>query len=245
MTVHLDLPPTDERMFTFTVGSGGIAATGDDQVLMSIPDPRVLGAWPFSVGAGVMPPIGTPFKIVGGWLQHGISPPPSGQGDVYLLIGNTQPNGDIWTPRVANGQALPPFFFPHGRYLWFPNDGGGNGGAEMHVHGKAPSGSTHWFNATIFYALGGDGPPGALIRLAWDGINAPMDQDWIGLYSVVAADTAYLDWRYVSGSHVPVLAAAVGAMLFPLPNTPGDYEFRLFTNGSYNRLATSGPVVVQ
>ena len=63
-------------------------------------------------------------------------------------------------------------------------------------------------------------------------------RDWLALASTSAANTSYLGWTYV------------GAGLFnrtwsvAMPSNPGTYEFRLFTNDGYTRVATSPTIVV-
>jgi subtilisin family serine protease len=63
-------------------------------------------------------------------------------------------------------------------------------------------------------------------------------KDWIALASTTAANTSYLQWVYV-GSGMTSRTWTV-----TMPTTPGTYEFRLFLNNGYTRLATSPPVTV-
>jgi hypothetical protein len=60
--------------------------------------------------------------------------------------------------------------------------------------------------------------------------------DWLALAAVGAADSAYLKWTYV-GSGITTRTWTV-----TLPTTPGSYEFRLYKQGSFVRLATSPPI---
>jgi hypothetical protein len=67
--------------------------------------------------------------------------------------------------------------------------------------------------------------------------------DWVGLYVLGATDGAYADWRYLNGSTVaPVSGLSTATVAFAMPVVPGDYEFRLFANNGYERLATSAVV---
>jgi hypothetical protein len=76
-----------------------------------------------------------------------------------------------------------------------------------------------------------------------DGPGNPAD--WVGLYPAGAADTAFVDWRYLNGTTVPPGSGLTDATIsFLIPATPGNYEFRLFANKGYARLATSAVVVV-
>ncbi len=56
--------------------------------------------------------------------------------------------------------------------------------------------------------------------------------DWIGLYPEGADDHAYLGWLYIEGLRS-------GSRTFTAPVEPGRYNFRLFENNSYRRLAVS------
>jgi len=69
--------------------------------------------------------------------------------------------------------------------------------------------------------------------------NAPGGQsDWLALASTSAANTSYISFIYV-GAGVTTRTWAV-----KMPTTPGTYEFRLFANNGYTRLATSPTVTV-
>jgi len=69
--------------------------------------------------------------------------------------------------------------------------------------------------------------------------------DWVGLFAAGAADTAYLDWKYLNGFRTaPGAGLANATITFALPGTAGTYEFRLFDDNGFNRRATSPPVTV-
>jgi len=69
--------------------------------------------------------------------------------------------------------------------------------------------------------------------------------DWVALYQSGAADGTYLDWRYLSGSTVaPATGLADATVTFFALAPPGDYEFRVFANNGFERLATSAPVTI-
>ena len=63
-------------------------------------------------------------------------------------------------------------------------------------------------------------------------------QDWLAFASTTAPNTSNLGWTYV-GAGVTTRTWTVTA-----PATPGTYEFRLFFNNNYVRVATSPPVTV-
>jgi hypothetical protein len=74
--------------------------------------------------------------------------------------------------------------------------------------------------------------PAAPIGVSWTG--APGNaRDWVGLYRVDAEDRAFVAWQYTGG-------ALAGDLTFTAPTEPGRYEFRLFENDGYTRLAVSG-----
>jgi hypothetical protein len=87
---------------------------------------------------------------------------------------------------------------------------------------------------------------GGTLTAAWGGITAPTSLDWIGLYAPGAANTAYINWIYVSCSQIPGSARIDGSCPFVLPTsiTAGTYELRLLANNGYTRLATSNALTV-
>jgi hypothetical protein len=67
----------------------------------------------------------------------------------------------------------------------------------------------------------------------------------VGLYATNAPDSAVLDWKYLNGSRTAPATGVSDAMVgFVMPASAGTYEFRLFRNNTYARLATSLPVTV-
>jgi uncharacterized protein (DUF1800 family) len=89
-------------------------------------------------------------------------------------------------------------------------------------------------------------PRGGTITAAWNGIVAPTPTDWIGLFQMSAADSAYIDWIYVSCSKSPGSSQASGSCPFALPASlaPGSYNTRLFSNNGSTLLATSNTLTV-
>jgi len=88
--------------------------------------------------------------------------------------------------------------------------------------------------------------PNGTERVSWSGIPSPTTGDWIGLYPQGAVDdsTGFLDWKYVSCNQSPTTAKASGSCDFTMRSTLDTFEFRLFANDGYIRLATSNPVTV-
>lgn len=62
--------------------------------------------------------------------------------------------------------------------------------------------------------------------------------DWLAFADVGAPDAAYLQWTYVGAGNTSF------DWTISAPGTAGQYEFRLFENGGYTRLATSEAVTV-
>jgi uncharacterized delta-60 repeat protein len=74
------------------------------------------------------------------------------------------------------------------------------------------------------------GPNGAMTVTFSNGTTS--SGAWVGLYASSAADGAYLTYQYTGG-------VATGSLTFTMPETTGAYNFRLFADGGYTRIATS------
>ncbi|OGH48228.1 MAG: hypothetical protein A3A51_04385 [Candidatus Levybacteria bacterium RIFCSPLOWO2_01_FULL_39_10] len=76
--------------------------------------------------------------------------------------------------------------------------------------------------------------------------NGPGNlEDWVGLYRVGDAGFDWIEYQYLGGSDVPPPQALRNAdLVFTMPQTAGQYEFRLFENDTFNVLATSQVVTV-
>jgi hypothetical protein len=80
-------------------------------------------------------------------------------------------------------------------------------------------------------------PPKGKITVNFSG--APGNyRDWIGLFKVGSSNYSRISYQYLKGQRN-------GTVIFTAPSSTGQYEFRLFKNGSYSKLATSNQVVVQ
>src|SRR5947209_17294645 len=70
-------------------------------------------------------------------------------------------------------------------------------------------------------------------------------KDWLALYPTGAADTAFVDWFFLNGTKsAPAAGLTTATVPFTLPNTPGTYEVRFFSNNTYQRLGTTPTVTV-
>jgi Domain of unknown function (DUF4082)/Fibronectin type III domain len=92
---------------------------------------------------------------------------------------------------------------------------------------------------------GSVGPRGN-VTVTWSGISRATVKDWIGLYPAAAKDSGDISWKYTSscGHNAGKTALTSGSCIFAMPKVPGTYQFRLFANHTYTRLATSGTVNV-
>jgi hypothetical protein len=63
--------------------------------------------------------------------------------------------------------------------------------------------------------------------------------DWIGLAATSAPNTSYIAYTYVGGG------VKTRTWTVAMPQQPGTYEFRLFLNNGFTRVATSPTVTVQ
>lgn len=64
-----------------------------------------------------------------------------------------------------------------------------------------------------------------------------FENDWIGIYRSGSSDSAYVTRQYLDGKES-------GTAIFDAPD-PGSYEFRMFENNTFTRLATSNKVTVK
>jgi RHS repeat-associated protein len=86
---------------------------------------------------------------------------------------------------------------------------------------------------------------GGSVTATWSGIATPSPTDWIGLYAPGTANTAFLEWVYVSCTKSPGAAQSSGSCAFAIPAglAAGSYELRLLANDGYNALASSAITV--
>src|SRR4030095_3755137 len=87
---------------------------------------------------------------------------------------------------------------------------------------------------------------GSTLTATWNGISTPTSTDWIGLFFPGAADTAFIDWIYVSCSKTAGSPQTSGSCPFAVPGSlaPGTYELRLLANDGFTHLAISNTFAV-
>ena len=101
---------------------------------------------------------------------------------------------------------------------------------DASLSGKTVSGGRLDANAAVRTCASGDATltvnmtmvaPGAPIEAVVTN-DLPRTNDWVGLYSVGAADGAFLDWTYLNGTKTPPSQAIGNATVsLPAPSTPG------------------------
>lgn len=77
---------------------------------------------------------------------------------------------------------------------------------------------------------------GGTVTIKYANVSKPTTDDWIGVYTVGAADNEYTAWMNTHGGRD-------GSVTVPI-KLPGKYEFRLFRNRGWTKIATSNPVTV-
>src|SRR5256885_718447 len=102
-----------------------------------------------------------------------------------------------------------------------------------------------------------DASPGTALALAPDPAiggsrltvtvsNAPGNAtDWVALYADTAPDSTDLDWCYVNGTRTAAATGVTNATVscFTSPAS-GHYQVRLFSNGTWTKVATSNTITV-
>jgi len=78
---------------------------------------------------------------------------------------------------------------------------------------------------------------GGTISIAWTAPAGRPVNDWIGLYKVGAAGSAFGWWKYTGG-------AGTGSFNVPAPSASGQYEFRYLLNNGFSESARSNVVTV-
>jgi surface antigen len=80
---------------------------------------------------------------------------------------------------------------------------------------------------------------GGSVTATWT-MAAPAALDWMGVYPYGAnSNSAYVAWTYTGGT-----ASGSKPVVIPAGTPVGKYELRLFANGGFTRLATSGAFTV-
>jgi subtilisin family serine protease len=120
--------------------------------------------------------------------------------------------------------------------------------AQVTVFVPPPGGGT---SGTTTFTILSSGPPSPALSVNVSTVPAGAPTtvtltngyggatDWIAFASAASPNTGYLQWIYI-GAGTTTRTWTIAA-----PSTPGMYEFRLFLNNGYTRVATSQLVTVQ
>jgi uncharacterized protein (DUF1800 family) len=166
----------------------------------------------------------------------------------YLASGSTNP------PATGKSAANLTFAMPTApgtyHFRFFQNDGYTLLATSPLVTVVAPAATpTPAGGATAVVKVnGGTVPitvaPGSTVTV--DITGAPgFPTDWVAKSPVSAADTGWIEWKYLNGTTVAPTAGRTAATLtFSMPLSPGAYNFRLFQNNIYKLVATSPTVTV-
>jgi RHS repeat-associated protein len=82
--------------------------------------------------------------------------------------------------------------------------------------------------------------PGGTLTATWSAIYSPTSSDWLALSKPGLADSVYQKLQYTG----TITAAGTAPFVIPAGTGPGTYELRLFSNGTFTRLATSSTFTV-
>ncbi len=136
-----------------------------------------------------------------------------------------------------NGNVAPPGFY----MIFILNTAGVPSIARFVQFLPSTGGGSTTLTATPASVTSGDP-----VTATWSNISSPAPADWIGLFTTTAADGAYLDWAYVNCAKKAGAAAAAGSCVLPATTglAPGTYQFRLFRNDTFTKLATSNNFTV-
>lgn len=93
--------------------------------------------------------------------------------------------------------------------------------------------------------------PGGTVTVSFSNVKNPTVADWIGMYTIDAEDgtgtnwTA-IDWFYTSSGTTAYgsEAKSSGSFTVTMPDEEGEYNFRLFKDDMFDKLATSNTVTV-
>ena len=172
--------------------------------------------------------------------------------------GISQPTSTDWVGMYPSSAAADSSFV-----AWAYTTGAASGSLPFAVPSTLPPGTTYQlrlFANDGFSRLATSGPiavqaaqppavtaspttvaRGATTNVSWSGIVGPTPKDWIGLYPSGAGDGGFVAWVYTTGT-------SSGSRSFTVPSTvppATTYQFRLYANDGFTRLATSRPITVQ
>lgn len=205
-------------------------ATGNTFTITAGPDSTTLAASPTSVAPG--------GSITATW-QRIVNPSPLDRIGVYTPgAGDNSQVLTVLTDGTASGNrqiALPSNLAPGTyelRLFWNDTSVRVATSNTFTVTGTLPTTPTLSSSPTSLQA-------GAWVNLTWGGVANPTPNDWIALYPIGADDTTWWNSTTTTG-------ASSGSVPFELPShlAAGSYQFRLFANDTYTKLADGNTFTV-
>ena len=210
---------------------------------------RLATSAPITVTAGAIPTVVVQSTTVmqGQPISFTVSGGPANIKDWVSLAPASAPDTNYVNWMFLNGQQTPPLAGTSGATLSFPAPATAG---TYNIRFFADNGLTRLAtSATVTVCPCITVPattvaPGAPITFTISGGPANR-RDWIGVFNAGAADTAFLQWVYLSGSTTPPVAGLGSATLqLAAPATPGSYNLRLFADDGYTKLVTSAIINV-
>ena len=223
---------------TIAVTAADVATVGTVPVVVSNPGPCTGGCSSTSAPLTVLAPPPAP-------VLSSLSPATLPLGSGAFTLTATGQNFTATSVVRVNGASRPTTFLSATQLTaQIPaSDLGSAGAISVTVVTPAPGGGTSnpqtlTVSGPSLAVSGTTAAPGSAVTVTLsNGLGTTYD--WLGLAPVGSADTTYLQWTYV-GAGVTTRTWTV-----TMPATVGPYEFRLYYNNGYTRLATSPPVAVQ
>jgi hypothetical protein len=86
---------------------------------------------------------------------------------------------------------------------------------------------------------------GQNITVAWSNRTNSEPLDWMAMYPAGVNDSSYVSRFYLSSGNCTKLAGGTsGSCIFPTSSMKGQYEFRMFSGDTLNKIAASGTVTI-
>ena len=214
-----------------------------------------VGASPAQLSVNGVPPPATASVNIGTRVTVNVSSGPSNAGDWIGLFAVDAPDNAYLRWQYLNGSTSQPETGASAATLTFDVPAV-TGSYEFRLF--ANNGFLRLATSTVVVTpslaqltVNGVAAPESVTVVAGSGATVAVSDgpanaaDWVGLYTVGGADGAYLAWQYLSGAVVaPTGGVSMATLHFTLPTAGGPYEFRLFADNGFGRLATSSPVSV-
>jgi len=201
---------------TFTLLATSAPFTVQTTTVAESPDPVIRGTQLSAAWAGIPSPTATDFVA----LYPSAATANSGYLTYAYTTGAASGSVPLTVPASATpGSTYELRLFSHGTFTRLDTS------APFSVIATTVSASP----ATV--------PRGSAVTATWAGIASPTGTDFVAVYpSSGSANSAYVAYAYTTGTQSGSVPITI-----PASATPGStYELRLFSHGTFTRLATSG-----